>query len=181
MGGHSSISSVNTTWNPEVSYAVKLKQTFEPRKAKMQTPVIRQKKKSRAGFAAKAVPLGCKQPAPKSLPKVSAAPAGAAAKPVRLLLERFPDSDRKRVCLGLYAPEAKAVFVAGTFNGWQPSATPLQRQDDGRWVAEFQIEQGRHEYRFIVDGQWTDDPMSSDYVPNPFGGLNCVLATDLRT
>jgi hypothetical protein len=146
----------------------------------MKTPVISQEKKSRAGFAAKAVPSGSKRPSPKSPPKGSAAPTGAMAKPVRLLLERFPDSERKRVCLGLYAPEAKAVFVAGTFNGWQPSATPLQRQADGRWAVEFQIEQGRHEYRFIVDGQWTDDPMSPDYVPNPFGGLNCVLAADLR-
>jgi len=127
-----------------------------------------------------ATPPRSKRQSKESAASVLAPKTGATAKPVRLLLERFPDSYRKRVRLGLYAPEAKAVFVAGTFNGWQPSATPLQRQADGRWAVEFQIEQGRHEYRFIVDGQWTDDPMSPDYVPNPFGGLNCVLVAELQ-
>ena len=122
---------------------------------------------------------------PKRIAKRSAASApaprtGATAQPIGLLLERFPKPDKKRVCLGYYAPDAESVFVAGTFNDWRPSALPLQRQADGRWMAEFMIEQGRHEYRFVVDGQWTDDPLSPAYVPNPFGGLNCVLVAELR-
>jgi 1,4-alpha-glucan branching enzyme len=116
----------------------------------------------------------------KGAARVPAPQTAAAAKPVKLLLERFPKPDRERVCLGLYAPEAKAVFVAGTFNGWQPSAMPLQRQDDGRWALELMIKPGRHEYRFVVDGQWMDDPLSPAYVPNPFGGLNCVLVAELQ-
>ena len=32
-----------------------------------------------------------------------------------------------------HAPEAQAVFVAGTFNDWNPEATPLTRQADGHW------------------------------------------------
>jgi 1,4-alpha-glucan branching enzyme len=99
----------------------------------------------------------------------------ASAKPARLLPERFPSPDRERIRLGLYAPDAQAVFVAGSFNGWHPSTMPLERQADGRWVAEVVLEAGRHEYRFVVDGQWTDDPLSPAYASNPFGGLNCVL------
>jgi hypothetical protein len=34
---------------------------------------------------------------------------------------------------------------------------------------------GEYEYRFLVDGQWKDDPMAKRYVGNPFGGFNCVL------
>jgi 1,4-alpha-glucan branching enzyme len=104
----------------------------------------------------------------------------AAAKPVRLLLERFPNPNEGRIRLGLYAPDAQAVFVAGSFNGWQPAAMPLQKQAGGRWVVELTIEPGRHEYRFIVDGQWRDDPLSSAYVSNPFGGLNSVLVAAIR-
>ena len=66
--------------------------------------------------------------------------------------------------------------MAGSFNGWDPSATPLQPHGDGRWAVELILQRGKYEYRFIVDGQWTDDPLSPAYVSNPFGGLNCILA-----
>ena len=35
----------------------------------------------------------------------------------------------------------------------------------------------RHEYRFIVDGEWQDDPHAAIQVPNEFGSSNCVLET----
>jgi len=34
---------------------------------------------------------------------------------------------------------------------------------------------GRYEYRFVVDGQWRDDPACTERVPNGFGSENCVL------
>jgi len=94
---------------------------------------------------------------------------------VFFLLERFPIPANERVCLDLYAPDAEAVFVAGSFNCWQTSATPLQKQASGRWVVELMLEPGRHEYRFVVDGQWANDPWSPAIVGNPFGSTNCVL------
>ena len=33
---------------------------------------------------------------------------------------------------------------------------------------------GQHKYRFIVDGQWADDPKCDARKPNPFGGENCT-------
>jgi hypothetical protein len=107
-------------------------------------------------------------------------------KAVPLLLERFPQPDKEWICLGLHAPDAQEVFVAGSFNGWQGSAMPLQKQDGGHWVVELALAPGRYEYRFLVDGRWTDDPMAPAYVSNPFGGRNCVLlagdhATIVRT
>ena len=146
----------------------------------MKSTATTHQKKTATMTAAKAAPSQSTRLPRKSAPSVPASKTGAMAKPVRLLLERFAKPEKKRVCLGYYAPEAESVFVAGTFNDWQPSALPLQRQADGRWMVEFMIEQGRHEYRFIVDGQWMDDPLSPAYVPNPFGGLNCVLAAGLQ-
>jgi hypothetical protein len=32
----------------------------------------------------------------------------------------------------------------------------------------------KNNYRFIVDGQWCDDPECSVRAPNPYGGQNMV-------
>lgn len=44
-----------------------------------------------------------------------------------------------------YRPErAEAkVFVAGDFNGWNPTATPLERMGDGYFRATVEIADGR--------------------------------------
>jgi len=33
---------------------------------------------------------------------------------------------------------------------------------------------GAHHYRFLVDGQWHDDPARALHVPNPYGGQDAV-------
>lgn len=77
--------------------------------------------------------------------------------------------------LQYHAPEAKAVFVAGTFNDWRPGATPLQPQMSGLWTVELELAPGVYEYLFVVDGCWCSDPCASKTEPNPFGGQNAVL------
>ncbi|MXW77650.1 MAG: hypothetical protein F4Z57_01385, partial [Gemmatimonadetes bacterium] len=34
---------------------------------------------------------------------------------------------------------------------------------------------GKHEYRFVVDGEWRDDPQCEERRPNSFGTTNCIL------
>jgi len=80
-----------------------------------------------------------------------------------------------RVSLELIKPEAKNVFVAGSFNEWKPENTPLMRVGDGRWAGALAVKPGRHEYLFVVDGQWLPDPNAKESVQNPFGGRNSVL------
>ncbi len=72
------------------------------------------------------------------------------------------------------AATARDVCIAGSFNDWHPLATPMIRLDDGRWVKELALPPGRHEYLFVVDGQWMPDPAAHDAAPNPFGGWNSV-------
>ncbi len=79
------------------------------------------------------------------------------------------------VFLELVKPEAKSVAVAGSFNEWKPDATPLRRLGNGRWVGDLTVKPGRHEYLFVVDGQWLPDPNAKENVANPFGGKNSVL------
>jgi len=42
------------------------------------------------------------------------------------------------------------------------------------WQTRKQSQPG-YEYRFVVDGQWQDDPMAVRFAANPFGGLNGVV------
>jgi 1,4-alpha-glucan branching enzyme len=73
------------------------------------------------------------------------------------------------------AAGAQSVHVAGTFNGWDASKTPMVRKENG-WHAKVELPRGRHEYRFVVDGQWMADPNAGESAPNPYGGLNSVVS-----
>jgi hypothetical protein len=84
-------------------------------------------------------------------------------------------ADFPKARLELVKPEAKSVCVAGSFNDWNPAKTPLARTEDGKWVGELTGISGRHEYLFVVDGQWLPDPNAQESVQNPFGGRNSVL------
>jgi len=76
-----------------------------------------------------------------------------------------------------YRPErAEArVFVAGDFNGWNPTATPLERMGDGYFRATVEIADGRHGYKFVVDGKWIADPLNPAREPDGHDGFNSVL------
>lgn len=76
-----------------------------------------------------------------------------------------------------HAPDAAKVFLAGTFNGWNPSVTPMQRRADRSWHVELPLPHGYYEFKFVADGDWCCEPGSSDppdCVPNPFGTTNRV-------
>jgi len=96
------------------------------------------------------------------------APAPAAPAPVQ-------KPKPAHVLLELLKPEAKQVCVAGSFNEWKPERTPLVRMGNGRWVGDLAVKPGKHEYLFVVDGQWLPDPNAKESVQNPFGGRNSVL------
>ena len=84
-------------------------------------------------------------------------------------------SERRRVRFDFFHSTAKRVCVAGDFNGWNPTATPLRSLGDGRWLRELRLPLRNHEYLLVVDGEWKFDPKAVDYMPNAFGGMNSVL------
>ena len=73
------------------------------------------------------------------------------------------------------APEARNVRLAGSFTQWEAQAIPMKRAQDGTWTAQVTLAAGRHEYRFLVDGTWQNDPSCGACAPNPFGSANCVV------
>jgi 1,4-alpha-glucan branching enzyme len=83
-------------------------------------------------------------------------------------------SNKQKVDFALRAPGADTVQVAGTFTEWAKSPLPLKRLKDGLWKKSISLPPGRYEYRFIVDGQWQDDPDCPARVPNEHGTENCV-------
>lgn len=90
--------------------------------------------------------------------------------------EKAPESGaKKEVQFFLERPGARSVAVAGTFNNWDPEQTPMSRDMEGMWKATISLEPGRHEYRFIVDGQWLSDPNARESVTNEFGSTNSVV------
>lgn len=77
----------------------------------------------------------------------------------------------------LFAPAAKQVTLAGTFNRWDPGTTPLGRVgDDGVWTVTLGLPVGQHQYAFVVDGQrWVVDP-AAPAVDDGFGRKNNVVS-----
>jgi 1,4-alpha-glucan branching enzyme len=78
-----------------------------------------------------------------------------------------------KIAFEFFAPESKKVQLAGTFNAWKPVS--LKKTSEGKWAASIDLEPGRYEYRFFVDGTWQNDQKQCECVPNAFGSWNCVL------
>lgn len=72
-------------------------------------------------------------------------------------------------------PTARHVCIGGSFNDWEPSATPLVNLGGGRWLRLLWLPPGRHEYLFVADGVWFPDPHAIVRVPNVYGTMNAVV------
>ena len=70
---------------------------------------------------------------------------------------------------------AKAVCLAGNFNAWNPTAARMIRTRDGSFRAKFKLDPGEYPYKFVVDGQWVNDPDAENQVANPYGTLDSVI------
>lgn len=75
----------------------------------------------------------------------------------------------------LKAPAAGAVLLAGNFTDWGRFPLDLIKNEDGFWSIFVPLLPDVYAYRFIVDGEWRDDPRSDFYTPNPFGSLDSVV------
>ena len=83
---------------------------------------------------------------------------------------------RKQVTFTLKHDPGKEVFIAGSFNNWDPKRTKLREKDQaGIYSISLMIAKGRHEYKFVVDDVWHADPANQEFVANEFGSLNSVV------
>jgi len=70
------------------------------------------------------------------------------------------------------APDALSVQLVGDFTQWQECPISLEKGADGVWRTTVDLAPGTHHYRFLVDGEWRDDPECVLRAPNPYGGEN---------
>jgi 1,4-alpha-glucan branching enzyme len=80
----------------------------------------------------------------------------------------------KAQTFSITAPAAMSVQLVGDFTHWQEEPLAMRKQAGGVWRISVELPPGTHHYRFLVDGQWRDDPECTVRVPNPFGGHNSV-------
>lgn len=91
---------------------------------------------------------------------------------------QLPDSLASRaVKFVLVAPEAGRVTLVGDFNQWDPSATPLVRDErNGTWTAYVSLRPGMHTYSFILDGRhFVADPAAPIAPDDGYGHKSSVV------
>lgn len=72
------------------------------------------------------------------------------------------------------SPTALSVMLVGDFTHWKNHPISMKKQKGGVWKTKISMEPGTYHYRFLVDGEWRDDPECTLRVPNPFGEFNSV-------
>ena len=77
----------------------------------------------------------------------------------------------------VWAPNADQVYVAGTFNNWSQTATPLAAEGQGYWAIEIPGAKAGDEYKFvIVNGSqelWRIDPYARDVTSSVGNAVIC--------
>jgi glycosidase len=76
------------------------------------------------------------------------------------------------------------VMLVGDFNSWARDATPMLERRDGDYSVSLEMTEGVHHYKFLVDGNWANDPQSDAALQEPdgFGGKNSgvLIGLDAR-
>lgn len=86
-----------------------------------------------------------------------------------------PRSFRKKVIFSIHAPQAESVLLAGDFNHWNPQKHPLIKGSSGAWEASLMLTPKTYEYKYIVDGDWQNDPVNNRTCENCFGSQNNLI------
>jgi 5'-AMP-activated protein kinase regulatory beta subunit len=119
----------------------------------------------------KIVKVAAKKVAAPKVVKAVVVPKGEVKKAV----VKAAKAKTQRVTFSVRAKEGSKVFIAGSFNDWDPTAKQLvDKKGDGLFVATFNLEPGAHQYKFVIDGIWCADPECTDWVHNDHGTLNSV-------
>ena len=141
----------------------------------------RQRSSGSPSRAAKAssTPKPSAKPQPTSRRKTAAAPPTNApllsGTPVHQQTPATPAPRTVEVTFALVEHQAHHVLLGGTFNNWSTETTPMERLGDGRWQTRWALAPGRHEYKFLVDGQWLPDPNAQEQSSNDYGTINSIL------
>jgi 1,4-alpha-glucan branching enzyme len=86
------------------------------------------------------------------------------------------NAGKKKVVFSCKANPGDEVFIAGSFNDWEPASIQLvDEKGDGNFQKTLFLSKGRHEYKFIINGVWTLDTSCPEWTSNGMGSLNSVI------
>jgi chromosome partitioning protein len=89
------------------------------------------------------------------------------------------EPSRREIVVRFRDTDANDVRIAGDFNGWIPDKgvrSLIESEGEVRvWTKILQLPPGTYEYRYVVDGQWREDPSNPECVASSVGGRNSVL------
>lgn len=74
-------------------------------------------------------------------------------KPVEVVNPEINGSD---VTFRYYAPEAEMVYVSGTMNGWNTTAHPMVKGNNGIFELTLTLPGNSYEYKFVIDGVYEE-------------------------
>jgi chromosome partitioning protein len=93
--------------------------------------------------------------------------------------EAAPSAAAREVVVRYRDSAANDVRIAGDFNGWVPDKGVRSLiESDGEtrvWTKILRLPPGTYEYRYVVDGEWRDDPENPEREPSTVGSRNSVL------
>ena len=69
---------------------------------------------------------------------------------------------------------AQNVTIAGDFNCWSSTETPLKKEKNGSFSVTVELEAGKeYQYRYLLDGnRWENDWKADKYIPAPFSNTD---------
>ena len=74
--------------------------------------------------------------------------------------------------------DAKSVFLVGSMNEWNISASPMTKDSNGKWEIIIKLDPGKYSYKFLVDNVWYNDPNNFNYEDDGYGGSNSLINID---
>jgi len=85
----------------------------------------------------------------------------------------------RQVVVQFRAGDARDVRIAGDFNGWVPDKGVRSKREDAGgervWTKTLELRPGTYQYRYVVDGDWREDPSNPNQAPGREGERNSVL------
>jgi len=118
-------------------------------------------------YASVALELEASPPEKQSLDSLQTESGIFEVGPTREVVVRFKDES------------AGDVRIAGDFNGWVPDRgvrSLIASEGQTRvWTKVLKLEPGTYQYRYVVDGEWREDPSNPQSAPGPTGQPNSIL------
>lgn len=97
------------------------------------------------------------------------------AKSSKAAVRKTTAPKNQRVVFSVRAEVGSKVFLAGSFNNWDPTAKEmLDKKGEGLFSVTLTLPPGDHQYKFVIDGTWCADPDCADWIQNDHGTLNSV-------